>query len=90
MIFGTAHVKGVDAMRELIIAVDSPLIIDHHVLEFWDGGEVKIIAARQCHRGLRYSFSGSHPYPSLTFLFIRERSKQSPEVYRVAGPFDTL
>lgn len=89
MIFGTAHVKGVEAMRELVIAVDSPLNIDHRVLEFWDGGDVKII------RGEAVSSRKDTPSQVVTLPFVNffYLSESDPSKVRkliaVAGPFDT-
>lgn len=41
--FGTAHVKGVPAMKEFLILVDGPVNMKHHILDFWDSGAIKIL-----------------------------------------------
>ncbi|MDI6410113.1 nuclear transport factor 2 family protein [Streptomyces albus] len=40
MFFGTAHVHGVEAIKEFFVKIDEPLDISHEVLECWtaDGG----------------------------------------------------
>jgi hypothetical protein len=42
MVFGTAHVKGTEAIKECFIKIDSPINSKHRVHEFWDSEGVKI------------------------------------------------
>ncbi|WP_328756800.1 nuclear transport factor 2 family protein [Streptomyces sp. NBC_00271] len=39
MFFGTAHIHGVEAIKEFFIKIDAPLNITHEVLEFWTAGD---------------------------------------------------
>ncbi|MFE3521450.1 nuclear transport factor 2 family protein [Streptomyces sp. NPDC059161] len=39
MFFGTAHIHGVEAIKEFFVKIDEPLIIAHEVLEFWTAGD---------------------------------------------------
>ena len=41
--FGTAHIKGFPAIKDFFVTVDGPINIKHHVLDFWDGGNIKIM-----------------------------------------------
>jgi len=43
MQFGTAKIVGVEAIKQFFIKIDSPLDIEHHVHDFWDGGVTKIL-----------------------------------------------
>ena len=43
MVFGTAHVKGTEAIKEFFIKIDSPINSKHRVHEFWDSEGVKIV-----------------------------------------------
>jgi hypothetical protein len=43
MVFGTAHVKGTEAIKEFFIKIDSPINSKHRVHEFWDCEAVKIV-----------------------------------------------
>lgn len=43
MVFGTAHVKGTEAIKAFFIKVDSPINSKHRVHEFWDSEAVKIV-----------------------------------------------
>jgi hypothetical protein len=43
MVFGTAHVKGTEAIKEFFIKIDSPINSKHRVHEFWDSEAVKIV-----------------------------------------------
>ncbi|MFZ3598122.1 nuclear transport factor 2 family protein [Streptomyces sp. BH104] len=38
--FGTAHIRGVEAIKDFFVKIDAPLNITHEVLEYWtaDGG----------------------------------------------------
>ncbi|MFC9645345.1 hypothetical protein ACFTZF_43715 [Streptomyces mirabilis] len=39
MFFGTAHIHGVEAIKEFFVKIDAPLNITHEVLEFWTAGD---------------------------------------------------
>ena len=43
MVFGTAHVKGTEAIKDFFIKIDSPINSKHRVHEFWDSEGVKIV-----------------------------------------------
>jgi hypothetical protein len=43
MEFGTATVKGAQAIKQFFIKIDSPLEIEHRIHDFWDGGATKIL-----------------------------------------------
>lgn len=39
MYFGSAHIHGVEAIKEFFVKIDAPLVISHEVLEFWTAGD---------------------------------------------------
>jgi hypothetical protein len=41
--FGTARVKGAEAMKAFFINMDSSLNVKHHILEYWYGRNVRIV-----------------------------------------------
>ncbi|WP_327071386.1 nuclear transport factor 2 family protein [Kitasatospora sp. NBC_01250] len=43
MIFGTARVHGVDAIKDFFVKIDAPLITTHEVIETWTVGDVLIL-----------------------------------------------
>ncbi len=43
MQFGTATIRGVEAIKAFFIKIDSPLEIEHRIHDFWDGGDTKIL-----------------------------------------------
>jgi hypothetical protein len=89
MVFGTAHVKGAEAMKEFFIKIDNPLNTKHRVHEFWDSEGVKIVV------GDAIISKKSNPETVLTppLVNIFYMSDNDPTKVRkllvVAGPFDT-
>jgi hypothetical protein len=89
MIFGTARVKGTEAIKEFFIKINSPLNSKHRVHEFWDGERVKIIV------GDAVLSKKSDPEtlitPPLVNIFYMSDSDPAKvqKLLIVAGPFDT-
>jgi hypothetical protein len=89
MVFGTANVKGTEAIKEFFIKIDSPINSKHRVHEFWDSEGVKIVV------GDAVISKKSTPEivmtPPLVNIFYM--SDTDPTTIRklliVAGPLDT-
>lgn len=43
MQFGTAQLRGVEAIKAFFVKIDTPLDITHRICEFWDSDSVKIL-----------------------------------------------
>ena len=43
MQFGTAIIRGVEAIQAFFVKIDSPLEIEHRIHDFWDGGTTQIL-----------------------------------------------
>jgi hypothetical protein len=43
LVFGTAEIRGVPAIREFFIYLDTPLITNHRAVDFWDMTNIKIV-----------------------------------------------
>jgi hypothetical protein len=89
MVFGTAHVKGTEAIKEFFIKIDGPLNSKHRVHEFWDSEGVKIVV------GDAVISKKSAPEivmtPPLVNIFYMSDtdSTKIQKLLIVAGPLDT-
>jgi hypothetical protein len=89
MVFGTAHIKGAEAIKEFFIKIDSPINTKHRVREFWDSEGVKIVV------GDAVISKKSTPEivitPPLVNIFYISDTDQTKirKLLIVAGPFDT-
>ena len=89
MIFGTARVKGTEAIKEFFIKIDSPLNSKHRVHEFWDGDRVKIVVGDAVLS--KKSDPETEITPPLVNIFYMSDSDPAKvqKLLIVAGPFDT-
>ena len=89
MVFGTARVKGTEAIKEFFAKIDSPLNSKHRVHEFWDGDRVKIIVGDAVIS--KKSDPKTEITPPLVNIFYMSDSDPAKvqKLLIVAGPFDT-
>jgi hypothetical protein len=89
MVFGTARVKGTEAIKEFFVKIDSPLNSKHRVHEFWDGDRVKIIVGDAVIS--KKSDPKTEITPPLVNIFYMSDSDPAKvqKLLIVAGPFDT-
>ena len=89
MVFGTAQVKGIKAIKEFFIKIDSPLNTKHQVHEFWDSDGVKIVVGDAVLS--KKSDPGKVITPPLVNIFYMSESDITKirRLLIVAGPMDT-
>ena len=89
MEFGTATVKGAQAIKQFFIKIDSPLEIEHRIHDFWDGGVTKILRGDAVLRK-----KGSKDDPLTTpfmqiFYMDADKSDELRSWFIVNGPIKT-
>jgi hypothetical protein len=89
MEFGTATVKGVQAIKQFFIRIDSPLEIEHRIHDFWDGGAIQILRGDAVLRK-----KGSNDEPTTTplmqiFYMDADKSDELSRWFIVNGPIKT-
>ncbi|MCT9140047.1 nuclear transport factor 2 family protein [Streptomyces violarus] len=90
MYFGTAHIHGVEAIKEFFVKIDAPLVISHEVLEFWtasDGvrllrGEAVMAKKSEPERVMRAPFMH-------IFYLAQEEPVRIRTIRVTAGPLQT-
>ncbi|MEU6968969.1 nuclear transport factor 2 family protein [Kitasatospora aureofaciens] len=91
MIFGTARVHGVEAIKDFFVKIDAPLVTTHEVIETWTVGDVLIL------RGEATVAKKTEPdtvvCAPFTHIFHLDRSDEAAPRIRslhiTAGPVDT-
>jgi hypothetical protein len=89
MEFGTATVKGVQAIKQFFIKIDTPLEIEHRIHDFWDGGEIKILRGDAV---LRKKGSSDGPITTPLMMIFYMDTGESDQLSRwfiVNGPIKT-
>ena len=43
MTFGTTEIRGVQSIKQFFTKIGTPLVTNHRVHEFWDGGDLKLV-----------------------------------------------
>src|ERR1039458_1137951 len=89
MEFGTATVKGAQAIKQFFIKIDSPLEIEHRIHDFWDGGATKILRGDAV---LRKKGSNDQPITTPLMMIFYVDPGKSDELSRwfiVNGPIKT-
>jgi hypothetical protein len=89
MVFGTAHVKGTEAIKEFFIKIDSPINSKHRVHEFWDTEAVKIVVGDAVIS--KKSTRETVMTPPLVNIFYMSDADPTKirQLLIVAGPLDT-
>jgi hypothetical protein len=91
MIFGTARVTGVEAIKDFFVRIDAPLVTTHEVVETWTVEDVLIV------RGEAAIAKKTEPETVVrapfTHIFYLDRGDGAPPRVRTlhitAGPVDT-
>ncbi|MEE1782986.1 nuclear transport factor 2 family protein [Streptomyces sp. SP17BM10] len=91
MIFGTARVQGVEAIKDFFVKIDAPLITTHEVIETWTVGDVLIL------RGEATVAKRTEPdnvvcAPFTHIFYLDRRDEAAPRIRRLhitAGPVHT-
>jgi hypothetical protein len=89
MEFGTATVKGAQAIKQFFIKIDSPLEIEHRIHDFWDGGMTKILRGDAV---LRKKGSNDEPIttPLMQIFYMDvDKSDELRRWFIVNGPINT-
>nr|BFD80771.1 hypothetical protein StreXyl84_01720 [Streptomyces sp. Xyl84] len=89
--FGTAHIRGVEAIKAFFVKIDEPLDITHEVLEFWSAdngvrllrGEATMAKKSEPDRVVRA------PFTHIFYLAEDEGPLRIRELRITAGPLET-
>ncbi|MFE9425742.1 nuclear transport factor 2 family protein [Kitasatospora sp. NPDC006697] len=91
MIFGTARVHGVEAIKDFFVQIDAPLTTTHEVIETWTVGDVLIL------RGEATIAKKTEPdnlvrAPFTHIFYLDQSDEAAPRVrclHITAGPVET-
>jgi hypothetical protein len=88
MQFGTATIRGLDAIKEFFVKIDSPLEIRHRIHDFWEGGTTKILRGDAVLRK-KGSTDDYITTPLMQILYMGEKQDEVVRWFIVNGPIKT-